>query len=160
MIEPTREALPDGTVEYRVSLGSGHTVLHRLDGPAVVRPDGTEEWWEYGQKHRFDGPAVVRANGAETWYLHDRLHRLGGPAVTKPDGYEGWYEYGQLHREDGVAMSRPDGFRAYSVRGQYHRFDGPAIYWVDPDGRIRTPSWRVYGAERRDLAAEAANKDA
>jgi len=32
--------------------------LHRLDGPATERNDGTKTWYKNGKKHRLDGPAV------------------------------------------------------------------------------------------------------
>ena len=31
---------------------------HRVDGPAVTWPDGTEQWCINGKQHRLDGPAV------------------------------------------------------------------------------------------------------
>lgn len=34
-------------------------VLHRIDGPAKIYPDGRLEWWRYGLLHREDGPAIV-----------------------------------------------------------------------------------------------------
>ena len=39
-------ALPDGTLEYRDLQGQ----LHRptAEGPAVLRPNGSEEYWEKG----------------------------------------------------------------------------------------------------------------
>jgi hypothetical protein len=32
--------------------------LHRIDGPAIERADGTREWYRDGKRHREDGPAV------------------------------------------------------------------------------------------------------
>jgi hypothetical protein len=34
-------------------------VLHREDGPAVIWPHGTKEWYQNGVLHREDRPAVV-----------------------------------------------------------------------------------------------------
>ena len=48
--------------------------LHRLDGPAYVGKDGTQEWYVHGELHRDGGPAVV-ADGGEEWYDHGRLTR-------------------------------------------------------------------------------------
>ncbi len=43
--------LADGTEEWRLprteALGC---VLHREDGPAVTRPNGTKEWWIHGKR--------------------------------------------------------------------------------------------------------------
>lgn len=50
-------------------------VLHRLDGPAVIRKDGTKEWWVNGEHHREGAPAVVGPNGHEEWWHRGRMHR-------------------------------------------------------------------------------------
>ena len=57
-----------GAIRYRNHLGQ----LHRVLGPAVIHPNGTNEWWLNGQQHRTDGPAVERANGAKMWYVNGR----------------------------------------------------------------------------------------
>lgn len=46
---------------------------HRLDGPAVIRADGSKEWWVNGMLHRTDGPAVIWADGYEEWWVKGRL---------------------------------------------------------------------------------------
>lgn len=43
-------------------------VLHRLDGPARVLPDGTEEWYRSGLRHRDDGPALIHPDGSGEWF--------------------------------------------------------------------------------------------
>lgn len=53
-------------------------LLHRDDGPAVERLDGSREWWFLGRRHREDGPASepsARRDGAwwqpgRYWYVH------------------------------------------------------------------------------------------
>ena len=42
--------------------------LHRADGPAIVRTDGSQEWWQRGRLHRDDGPAIVLADGTMEWW--------------------------------------------------------------------------------------------
>ena len=37
---------------------------HKIDGPAVIWPDGYKAWYKDGQRHRIDGPAAIWANGA------------------------------------------------------------------------------------------------
>jgi hypothetical protein len=32
---------------------------HRTDGPAVIYPNGDQEWWVDGKRHRSDGPAIL-----------------------------------------------------------------------------------------------------
>lgn len=46
------------------------------DGPAVVRKDGTREWWHNGLQHRDDGPAVEYPDGRCEWWLNDRRFML------------------------------------------------------------------------------------
>jgi hypothetical protein len=47
------------------------TIIHRLDGPAVERSDGTKEWWYNNKLHRLDGPAIEWAQGNKSWYVND-----------------------------------------------------------------------------------------
>ena len=36
-----------------------------------VDGDGTTFWYLYGELHREDGPAVERSDGTKKWYLND-----------------------------------------------------------------------------------------
>ena len=65
-LQGTVEARGDGTVCYRNAQGQ----THRTNGPAVVRADGGEVWYQYGALHREDGPAIVYPNGMRAWYLN------------------------------------------------------------------------------------------
>lgn len=47
-------------------------VLHRENGPALIRPCGTREWRINGWLHREDGPAVEYSNGEQEWWVHGR----------------------------------------------------------------------------------------
>src|ERR1039458_1340274 len=78
-----------GTYEWRTG-SSREGILHRLDGPAVIRgnglfsePDGDKEWWVEGKRHRTGGPAVEYENGDNEWYLNGKRHRVGRPAVVR-----------------------------------------------------------------------------
>lgn len=87
---PARSELADGTEVWELSDGC----RHRLGGPAVVRPDGYEEWDRYGLHHRDGGPAVTWPDGARMWYQNGKLHREDGPAVVKVvDGEDPVYEW-------------------------------------------------------------------
>jgi hypothetical protein len=47
--------------------------LHREDGPAVERPDGSKEWWVNDERHRIDGPAAeyfIGSSKIRYWYYH------------------------------------------------------------------------------------------
>jgi len=82
--------------------GQGHWYLHRHDGPAMIRADGTQEWILHSCHHREDGPAVEGPRG-RLWYYNGRLHREDGPAREGVDR-RSWYYEGRLHREDGPAI--------------------------------------------------------
>ena len=66
----------DGTIRYRNS----NRNLHREDGPAYIRANGTEFWLLNGRAHREDGPAVTMADRTEAWWLNGKRHREDGPA--------------------------------------------------------------------------------
>lgn len=47
-------------------------VFHRIGGPALVRKDGTKEWFLNGRRHRIDGPAIIKPNGIKQWYVNSK----------------------------------------------------------------------------------------
>jgi hypothetical protein len=98
-----------GNREWRNSEGE----LHRTDGPAVERADGSREWYLNGLLHREDGPARELANSRRAWYQNGQLHRTDGPAVEWASGTRMWCRNGQQHREDGPAIERADGTREW-----------------------------------------------
>lgn len=111
--------------------------LHRLDGPAAILGDGTEEWYYEGALHRDgDQPAYISSTGEREWRQYGTLHRDGDqPAKTSPDGNIEYYMNGQLHRSGGKpALARPDGHTEWRVGGELHRpvEYGPAL--IESDG--------------------------
>ena len=68
--------------------------LHRDNGPAVIRSNGTKGWYKNGLCHRDDGPAVIVSDGYQAWYKNGKLHRDDGPAIIHNDGYKAWYKNG------------------------------------------------------------------
>lgn len=88
---------------------NGDGYLHRLDGPAIIHENGTEEWYVDGRRHRDNNlPAITYPNGGRAWFKHGRLHRLDGPAYepTCPDqGFNMW-------AINGVSYKFPHEFRA------------------------------------------------
>ena len=88
---------------YRVTVDSHGTEgwyneqdqLHREEGPAVERANGTKHWYINGQLHREEGPAIESANGDKEWYHNDKLHREGGPAIEYANGTKYWYLNGK-----------------------------------------------------------------
>ena len=63
---PTKTVLSDGTIEYRNQNG----VLHRNDGPAMEKINGSTAWMLNGNFHRADGPAIEGQNGHKEWWLN------------------------------------------------------------------------------------------
>jgi hypothetical protein len=57
----------NGIQMWRVGL-----YFHRMDGAAVIWPEGSYSWYQYGVRHREDGPAIDWMNEAESrikeWY--------------------------------------------------------------------------------------------
>ena len=50
--------------------------MHRLDGPAVILPDGSEAWMQHGKYHRKDGPAIISCSGREIWYYINEVKEV------------------------------------------------------------------------------------
>ncbi len=73
--------------------------LHRVNGPALERADGTKEWWLNDKRHRTDGPAVELANGDKAWWLNGKIHRTDGPAVEWANGDKSWWLNGKRLNE-------------------------------------------------------------
>lgn len=79
-------------------------VPHReKDLPAVIKPDGTLEWYSKGVPWRQDPmlPHRVSSCGTQTWLNKDlKPHRVGLPAILEADGTERWMRDGVYYRED------------------------------------------------------------
>ncbi|MDA8165674.1 MAG: hypothetical protein M0017_11655 [Desulfobacteraceae bacterium] len=74
-------------------------VLHREDGPAYERADGTRRYYRHGVLHREDGPAVVHPDGTCLWFRHGILCREDGPPVELGAVTREWYWGGTFYRE-------------------------------------------------------------
>jgi len=72
---------------YRNSKGA----LHRLDGPAIERSNGTKFWYKEDLRHRIDGPAVEYSNGDKYWYKEGKEHRVDGPSCEYINGDKHWF---------------------------------------------------------------------
>jgi hypothetical protein len=79
-----------------------HYQPHSIDDlPAVIKPDGCQEWYKDGRLHR-DGdlPAIIDSNGDRFWYKEDKLHRDGDlPAMICSNGDQEWYKENKMHRD-------------------------------------------------------------
>ncbi len=60
--------------------------------PTKITNDGRKVWRnENGDRHRVDGPAIIYPDGTQFWYINGKLHREDGPAVIYPNGIQHWY---------------------------------------------------------------------
>jgi hypothetical protein len=84
----------DGVTYYR---DTKTHFLHSDNGPALVFPDGSNEWYLNGKRHRIDGPAIKYADGSKSWYLNGRKHRTDGPAIEWANGREEWWVNGSQY---------------------------------------------------------------
>ena len=100
---------------------------HRIDGPAILRRDGSTAWYRHGKFHRLDGPAVEHSNGIKEWWVKGQRHRDGAPAFVGVRGVEEWYFKGALHRIGGPALIHGNSDKRWYVNGLLHREDGPAV---------------------------------
>ena len=106
----------------------------------VLTPQGDQLWTETnGQLHRYDGPAAIRADGTREWHLHGQLHRSSGPAVEHPDGTGEWWLLGERSAPEAAAQYASKPVRTVNAHGEvfwlldgkWHRDDGPAVIWAE-----------------------------
>lgn len=80
-----------GTKEYLTN----HN-LHNEDGPAVILPNGTLEWWFHDVRHRnYELPAIEYPNGDCEYWRNGKRHRLDGPAVVIGNK-QYWFHFGEF----------------------------------------------------------------
>jgi len=111
--------------------------LHREHGPAIVYDngrgvfdDGRGVWYKHNKRHRVDGPAVVCVDGTEQWYWEGNQT----PAPVREDIRYVWRnEIGEAHREHGPAIVYDDGRMCWYKNNKRHREDGPAIICSDEE---------------------------
>ena len=61
----------------------------------TVDKNGEKRWCnQAGRAHRLDGPAIERPDGFKAWYQNGLLHRLDGPAMEWPNGDKEWFQNG------------------------------------------------------------------
>ena len=106
--------------KYNVKMwvaNSNSNYLHRLNGPAMIHPDGSEYWYQNGVYHREGGPAVLESNGNEEWFINGKRHRLGGPALITSNNNKYWFKNDDVHREDGPAIIYSNGSKQWWLYG-------------------------------------------
>jgi hypothetical protein len=151
---------PDGPTVIRSDhLDYTREILHNPNGPAVIKPDGSKEWWlkgefknpndfpngkiniedrieywENGSRHRDDGPAIIRQDGYKEYWKDGRRHRLEGPAVEFPDGRVIWYADDDYHQTEEEFNHHPL-TRAYR-RGRQQRYLDKPDKFITNKGNI------------------------
>ena len=104
MNEITKTINVHGVTEYR----NAHGAYHRLDGPAIIRRDGSQSWYKDGDLHREDGPALIYMHGEEHWFYNGARHRIDGPAVTYSNGdMDYWIDGKKYSYEDWLIKTNP-----------------------------------------------------
>ena len=118
----------------------------------VIDPEGVIRYYDVaGKLHRMDGPAITYPNGTEYWYFHGKRHREDGPAVWISDNEYGWFHMGEYHRDDGPAMVFYDGTMVWCRNGKKHNAHGPALIYKVGDGKIQK-EWWFEGIQYKDEA--------
>jgi hypothetical protein len=62
-----RYVYENGTVAYLNERNQCHRAEE--EGPAMIWTDGYEHWYFHGKLHRIGGPAIVRPNGEHEYFL-------------------------------------------------------------------------------------------
>ena len=76
-------------------------VFDALKYRVEVDEDGSRRYYNSAELlHRDDGPAIERANGTKYWYQNGKWHRTDGPAIMWPDGHKWWYINGCMMTEE------------------------------------------------------------
>lgn len=61
--------------------------LHRDDGPAVIKPDGTQEWYKEGKLYRKDRPFIYTYSVAN-WHKEGIISKNKKPTNLSKDTNE------------------------------------------------------------------------
>lgn len=111
----TKRVKTNGTYEFY----NKNNELHNTEGPAVVKSNGTIEYWENGKLHRIDEPAIQRLDGSFEWWVGGIQHRdfNDEPAVSNKKAKR-WYYKGLPHRDNGPAVIYPNGTLRYYIYGK------------------------------------------
>lgn len=147
--------------------GKPHRTEKGPDGltlPAVIRKNGTREWWQNGERFREnDLPHVVHEDGTQEWFIGRLPGRNGDkPATIYADGTREWCIDGRLDRaDDKPSLIHANGTLQWNCKGRPHRDKRsptgellPAV--IHPDG---TCEYWIHG-ERCDANCQQQKQDA
>jgi hypothetical protein len=71
-----------GIKTWFIGCQTGKHAYHRIGGPAILHPDGSQYWYRFGELHRTGSPAISLASGYKAWYHNGKLHCASGPAIS------------------------------------------------------------------------------
>jgi DNA ligase (NAD+) len=121
----------DGTVAYYAAnpraggFGQRPSVEHRVGGPALIRANGDQIYYQFGKVHRDpdEGPAVILRSGVRKWFVNGECVRFDLP--TQPN-------QPSVTQESPLPMSPSASFeeRAAALRAQVTRL-AHAYYVLD-----------------------------
>ena len=86
---------PNGYQEYWID--GNKLTEEEFNSRSVKTIEHGHEIWRNlnGELHRTNGPAIILPNGTKEYYLNGKLHREDGPAVIYPDGKCLYYQNGK-----------------------------------------------------------------
>lgn len=115
--------------------------LHRLDGPAVIGWDGTQEWYSNGVISREDGPAVIYSDGSTDWAWNGHYGRKNDGPTSTNRPYKDLrgntvidFRYFHSDTRETSFMKKTifqDRIEYRNSNGKLHREDGPALIYLD-----------------------------
>ena len=73
--------------------------------PGVFETD-VRYWMINGEVHREDGPAIERPDGTKGWVIKNKPHRLDGPAEEWPDGTMRYFINGREFTKEQWSIER------------------------------------------------------
>jgi hypothetical protein len=73
ILKPSLSAAISGGIEGSIIFCDDNSEVHCDNGPAVIHPSGTREWWIHGKRHRIDGPAIINCHGRKEWWYEGEL---------------------------------------------------------------------------------------
>jgi len=95
--------------QFDKRVGNSKKVDKTLKSKMTVGANGDKLWKnEKGELHRVDGPAIEKKNGTKYWYQNGRLHRTNGPAIEWANGDKWWWLNGKEVTEQEVMQLKQE----------------------------------------------------
>jgi hypothetical protein len=95
--------LPD-TIYYASEFG----LLHRTNGPAIIRTSGEEIWFQEGFVHRLSGPAIIWYHEESPWQSGACVWCVRGKRIMNSSPIESKWELIKANPENIFAFKNPE----------------------------------------------------